>query len=55
MKLGRIGAVLLAVWLILFGMDKMDLVTLSNVVEEVVTKGLPVLAIIAGIFILIGK
>lgn len=55
MKLGRIGAVLLAFWLILTGVIGMDLVTLSGTIAEIVTKGLPVLAIIAGIFVLIGK
>lgn len=51
----RVGAILLGIWLILTGVLGMKLVTLSGVADEIVTKGLPVLAIIAGIFLLIGK
>lgn len=51
----RIGAILLGIWLILTGVLGMDLISLSGVLAEVATKGLPVLAIIAGIFLLIGK
>lgn len=51
----RVGSILLGIWLILTGVLGMDLVTLTGAIAEIVTKGLPVLAIIAGIFILIGK
>jgi hypothetical protein len=51
----RIGAILLGIWLIFTGILGMDLISLSGVLAEVVDKGLPVLAIIAGIFLLFGK
>ncbi len=51
----RVGSILLGIWLILTGVLGMDLVTLTGTIEEIVTKGLPVLAIVAGICILIGK
>ena len=51
----RIGAVLLGIWLIFTGILGMDLISLSGVLAEIVDKGLPVLAIIAGIFLLIGN
>jgi hypothetical protein len=51
----RLGAGLLGVWLILTGINGMNLVTLTGTLAEIVDKGLPVLAIIAGILLLIGK
>lgn len=48
MKLGRIGSVLLAVWLIVEGLVKLTDISIDGRI-------LAVLAVIAGIMILIGK
>lgn len=51
----RLGATLLGLWLILTGLLALDLITLTGIVAEIVTKGMPILAIVAGVILLIGK
>ena len=51
----RLGATLLGIWLILYGVLGLDLITLSGTIAEIVTKGMPVLAIVAGVILLISK
>lgn len=51
----RIGATLLGIWLLVKGVLDLALVTLPGSVDSILDKGLPILAIVAGILLLVGK
>ena len=51
----RLGSTLLGIWLIVTGILNLDLITISGTIGDLIAKGMPILAIVAGILILVGK